>query len=127
MRVLILKISEPRHGVALSLKAANQFQISKVSLLALLRSLDIMRKIQRVNFENHLSVANELVKFLAINTEFDYLKMLQSQSDEFKTDISKLQKDVANIMKTQQTIANKTNQLKADASALSKRLKALKK
>ena len=127
MRVLILEIAEPRHGVALSLKAANQFQISKVTLLASLRSLDIMREIQRVNFENHPSVANELVKFLAVNTEFDSLKMLQDQSNEFKTDILKLQKDVVNIMKTQQTIANKTDQLKTEASVLSKRLKALEK
>ena len=87
MRVLILEIAEPRHGVALSLKAANQFQISKVTLLASLRSLDIMREIQRVNFENHPSVANELVKFLAVNTEFDSLKTLQSQSNDFKTGI----------------------------------------
>ena len=48
MRVLILEIAEPRHGVALSLKAENQTQISKVTLLASLQSLDLMREIQRL-------------------------------------------------------------------------------
>ena len=127
MKVLIFEIAEPRHGVALSLKAANQAQIAKVTLLASLRLLDIMREIQRVNFENHPVVANELVKFLAVNTEFDSLKNLQTQACDFKKDIDQLKKDVSNILKTQQTIANKTDQLKADASALAKRLKALEK
>lgn len=91
MRVLILEIAEPRHGVALSLKAANQNQIAKVTLLASLRSLDIMREIQRLNFENHPAVANELVKFLAVNTEFDSIKNLQ-------TDVAQIQKDVTHAL-----------------------------
>ena len=74
----MLEIAEPRHGVALSLKAANQTQIAKVTLLASLRSFDIMQEIQRLNFENHPVVANELVKFLAVNAEFDSIKTLQT-------------------------------------------------
>ena len=127
MRVLILEIAEPRHGVALSLKAANQTQISKVTLLASLRSLDLMREIQRFNFENHPSVSNELVKFLAVNTEFNSIRTLQIECYQVKTDVSQIRKEFANILKTQQTIANKTDQLKSDAAVLTKRVKALEK
>ena len=73
-RVLILKISEPRHGVAMTLKAANNAQIGHVTLVALLKSLDIMREIQKLNFENHAVVSNELVKFLAVNTELQSIQ-----------------------------------------------------
>ena len=127
MRVLILEIAEPRHGVALSLKAANQNQIAKVTLLASLRSLDIMREIQRLNFENHPAVANELVKFLAVNTEFDSIKNLQTDVAQIQKDVTHALRKISNILKTQQTIANKTDQLKNDAAALVKRVKALEK
>ena len=127
MRVLILEIAEPRHGVALSLKAANQNKIAKVTLLASLRSLDIMREIQRLNFENHPAVANELVKFLAVNTEFDSIKNLQTDVAQIQKDVTHALREISNILKTQQTIANKTDQLKNDAAALVKRVKALEK
>ena len=127
MRVLLLEVSEPRHGVAFSLKAANQVQISKVTLLASLRSLNIMREIQRLNFENHPSVSNELVKCMAVNTEFDSIKTLQAQMIEIKTDITQMKKEISNVLKAQQTIGNKADQLKSEAASLSKIVKALEK
>ena len=44
-RVLILKVAEPRHGVAMLLKASNNAQIARVTLLASLKSLDVMKEI----------------------------------------------------------------------------------
>ena len=78
MKILIFEISEPHHGVSMTLKAVDQLQISQVTLLDTLRSLDIMREIQRLNVENHSSVANKLVKFLAVNTEFQSIMDLQT-------------------------------------------------
>ena len=77
-RVLILKIAEPRHSVAMILKAANNAQIGRVTLLASLKSLDEMRATQKLNFENHPAVSNELAKFLAVNTEFQSIKYLET-------------------------------------------------
>ena len=67
MKVLILEVAKKRHRVSIALKAVNQAQIGRVTLLAILRSLDVMRQIQDLNFSNHPSVANKLVKFLAVN------------------------------------------------------------
>ena len=86
-----------------------------------------MRDIQRLNFENHPAVSNELVKFLAVNTEFDSIKTLQTQMTEIKVDITQMKKDISNIAKSQETIGNKTDQLKSEAAFLSKRVKALEK
>ena len=86
-----------------------------------------MREIQRLNFENHPSVSNELVKFLAVNTEFDSIKTLQAQMTEIKTDINQMKKEISNILKAQQTIGNKTDLLKSEAASLSQRVKALEK
>ena len=86
-----------------------------------------MREIQRLNFENHPAVANELVKFLAINTEFDSIKNLQTDVAQIQKDVTHALREISNILKTQQTIANKTDQLKNDAAALVKRVKALEK
>ena len=127
MTVLILKIAEPCHGVAMSLKAANQKQIAQVTMLASLWSLDIMRNIQRLNFEDYPAVANELVKFLAVNTEFESIKDLQTLKATMKSDIDLMKKDLANFIKAQSTMANKLDQFKAEHTSLMKRVKALEK
>ena len=126
-RVLILKIAEPRHGVAMLLKASNNAQIGRVTLLASLKSLDLMREIQRLNFENHPTVSNELVKFLSVNTEFQSIKDLQTSTSTLVTEMAALKKEVANLVKGQHTNSNKLDQLKAEAAALVKRVKALEK
>ena len=57
-RVLIMKVAKPRHGVAMLLQASNHSQIGRVTLLASLKSLDVMKAIQRLQYENHSSVSN---------------------------------------------------------------------
>ena len=57
-RVLIMKVAKPRHGVAMLLQASNNSQIGRVTLLASLKSLDVMKSIQRLQYENHSSVSN---------------------------------------------------------------------
>ena len=126
-RVLILKAAEPRHGVAMLLKASNNAQIGRVTLLALLKSLDVMREIQRLNYENHPTVSNELVKFLAVNMEFRSIKDLQTAVAGVQTDVSLIKKEITNLNKGHQTLSNKVDQVKADTSALIKRVKALEK
>ena len=51
-----------------------------------------MQEIQRLNFEDHPAVANELVKFLAVNTDFQSIKDLQATTLEIKTDLQNTKK-----------------------------------
>ena len=111
----------------MSLKAANQKQIAQVTMLASLRSLDIMRNIQRLNFEDYPAVANELVKFLAVNTEFESIKDLQTLTATMKSDIDSMKKNLTNFIKAQSAMANKLDQFKAEHTSLMKRVKALEK
>ena len=85
-----MEVSKKRHWVSMALKASNQAQITKVTMMAILCSLDIMRHIQDLNFSNHSTVAIELVKFLAVNTEFQLVNDLQSEVGNFKEDIATL-------------------------------------
>ena len=80
-----------------------------------------------MNYENHPTVSNELVKFLAVNTEFQSIKDLQTSLTTLESDVSSMKKDIVNLGKGLQTTSNKVDQLKADASALTKRVKALEK
>ena len=126
-RVLIIKIAEPRHRVAMTLKAANNAQIGRVTLLASLKSLDMMQEIQKLNFENHPEVSTELVKFLAVNTEFQSIQNLQNDVKTIQTDFSAIRKEISSLVKAQQTTSNKVDQLKSEASALAKKVKSLDK
>ena len=96
-------------------------------MLALLKSLDLMREIQRLNYENHPTVSNKLVKFLSVNTGFQSIKDLQTSTLTVLTEVVSLKKEIANLLKGQHTNSNKIDQLKAEASALVKRVKALEK
>ena len=100
MRILFLEAAKPRHQVCLSLRAADNQQTAKVILLATLRSLDVMQEIQRLNFINHPSVSNKLVKFLAVNTEFQSVINLQGITTSLTTDINQIKKDNAGQLKT---------------------------
>ena len=71
----------------MALKATNQVQIAKVTLVAILRLLGVMRNVQDLNFANHLAVANEIAKFLAVNTEFQSVKDLQSETTKLREDL----------------------------------------
>lgn len=126
-KVLIVEVFKPRQRVAMALKACNQIQIAQVSLLAIVRSLDVMRKVQDLNYTNHPAVANELVKFLAVNTEFQSIKDLQSDVTKYKEDVATLKREIAGVVKSNQTANNKFDQLKSEVSTLAKRVKALEK
>ena len=109
----------------MALKAANQSQIGRVTLLAILISLDVMRQIQDLNFSNHPTVANELVKFLAVNQEFQSVKDLQVLSTKIKDNVSTMRRKVTEFLKSQQTSNNKIDQLQKELAFLTKRFKAL--
>ena len=125
MRVIMLEVFKPRRSVAMSLKAANQAQIAKVTLLASLRSLDIMREIQDVGFTNHPIIANELVKFLAVNTEFQSVRDLQSVTGTLTNELNAVRKELGSLVKAHSTASNKHDALRSEITALTKRVKAL--
>ena len=94
-------------------------------MLALLKSLDVMREIQRLNYENHPTVSKKPVKFLAVNMEFQSIKDLQTAVAGVQTDVSLIKKEITNLKKGHQTLSNKVDQVKADRSALIERVQAL--
>ena len=122
MQVIALEVFKPRRSVAIALKAADQHQIAKVTLLALLRLLDIMREIQNIGFLNHPSIANELIKFLAVNTEFQLVKDLQSTTSTLTSDVATLKRELANLVKAHMTASNKHDALKNELMALARKV-----
>ena len=127
MRILFLEVAKPRHQVGMSLQASDQEQIAKVTLLATLRSLDIMQDIQKLNYINHPSVSKELVKFLSVNTEFQSVKDLKETSAEHNASINELKKEVAGSVRTLGTVGNKCKNVQKEVVALFKRVKDLEK
>ena len=110
----------------MALKAADQQQIAKVTLLATLRSLDIMREIQNVGFMNHPSIANELVKFLAVNTKFQSVKDLQTTTGSLTSEVTTLKRELANLVKAHMTTTNKQDAMRSELTALAKKINAKK-
>ena len=72
-------------------------------------------------------MANELVKFLAVNTEFQSVKDLQVNQVQLKDDFATMKREMVGVVKSNQTTNNKVDQLKTESAALSKRVKALEK
>ena len=58
-----------------------------------------MREIKKLNFSNHPVVAKELVKFLAVNTEFHSIKDLQGILNTLQSELVSVKKEITNTLK----------------------------
>ena len=58
-----------------------------------------MRKVHDLNYTNHPAVANKLVKFPAVNTEFQSVKDLQLDFLKFKEEMTVLKQEGAGVIK----------------------------
>lgn len=126
-RQLILKTFVPRHGILECLKTGDPFEIGKTIFWSSLQCLNIMSTIRELGFENDTSVSSELVKYLAINTEFDTIKKLAVENANLKEEMASLKKDLQSAIKTASTLANKVDNVKVQVDNQSKRLKTLEK
>ena len=126
-RQLILKVFVPKHGIPKDLNSGDPVEIGKTIFWTLLQCLDIMSSIRERGFENDVSVSSELVKYLAINTEFDTIKRLALENASLKEEINSLKKDLQSSIKTASTLANKVDNVKVQVDNQNKRLKAVEK
>ena len=122
---LIVKVYKPRHGVYETFKAGSPVDIGKAIFYSTLKCLDLMQAMVKIQFANDPAIANELVKFLSLNSEFDKVKQLQADNLELKNDLKSAQKDVKEAVKAVQTVSNKIDLYKSSMEALKKRINTL--
>ena len=118
---LIEKIYKPRIRISETFIAGQPREI----FFACLQSLDIMIKIREVGLANEPSISNELVKYLAMNTEFDTIVKLKEENTQLKSDISYPKREMRDVQKSANTIGNKSDNLKNSLETLTKRVKSL--
>ena len=84
-----------------------------------------MVEVTKIGFRDLLTVASELVKFLALNTGFDALEALTTQNEKLKTEVAELKKITTGTAKTLSTNDNKLNEQKSLIDGLTRRLAKL--
>lgn len=122
---VIKMITGPRVGVETTFQMGDINAIKRVSIYATLKSLDLMTSLQRIGFRNSPDILSELVRFLAVNSEYQSVQDLQEQVKTLIEGSRDLKKEAAAAAKGAATAANKVDQLKEQVTSLAKRLKAL--
>jgi len=118
-------IAKPRNVVHNSFKISNNLSVAKAISYANFRSLDLMAKIDVLEFKNSPVVTAELAKFLALNSSFEAVEKLQSSVTGITDNVSKALKEVTAASKTANTVGNTVDTLKGDLKGLIKRVKTL--
>ena len=122
---ILKEVSLPRVGVQKNFKAGKITQIKGTIFYSTLRSLDVMNTIRKVGLKNHPVVSSELVKFLAVNTEYQSIKDLQTLTTELKDSVKDVDKHATSSIKAASTASNRIDSLQDDLKALTARLKKL--
>ena len=118
---LIEKIYKPRIGVSENFVAGQPREIGKIIFYATLKSLDVMNKIRETGLANDPSISNELVKYLAMNTEFDTIVKLKEENIQLKNELSEAKKELREVLKSVNTIGNKSDNLKNNLESLTRK------
>jgi hypothetical protein len=108
-------------------EAGNAVKICQNIVWAVLKAHDVMAEYKRLSFKNHPSVATELVKFLAINTSFEAIEKLVTQTKVLECEVCEMKKQVAASVKPAASAANKADEVRKQGEALSKRVTKLEK
>jgi len=118
-------IAKPRNVVHNSFRISNNLSVAKSVSYAHFRSLDLMAKVEVLEFKNSPIVTAELAKFLALNSSFESVEKLQTLVGDMSDNINKAIKDSANAVKSANTIGNSVDVLKGDFKGVTKRIKTL--
>ena len=118
-------IAKPRNVVSNSFRISNNLSVAKAVSYANFRSLDLMAKIEVLDFKNSPIVTAELAKFLALNSSVESLEVLQRSTREMSDGVAKAIKDAASAIKSAGTVGNSVDGIKVEIKSLSKRLKTL--
>jgi hypothetical protein len=106
-------------------EAGNAVKICQKIVWAVLKAHDVMADYKRLSFKNHPSVATELVKFLAINTSFESIEKLVTQTKDLEAAVSELKRQVVAAVKKSDSSANKADEVKKQCDLLAKRVAKL--
>ena len=131
-RTLLTTIGEPRSGVIRAFKTKNPKSIKCFIFFASVWSLDVIEQIAHGGLKNSPVVANELVKFLAKNTNVDAIEQLQTDMRTLQAENKKLRESLHNLhlkidefTKTATSGLTRANEIKATIGKLDSRLKKL--
>jgi hypothetical protein len=117
------EVGTPRYGTQGSFQVGNSTQICQRIVWAVLKSHDVMGAFKRLNYKNHPSIANELVKFLAINTCFKAIEKLTTKTAYLELEIVDFKKQLGTSVKAAASAAaNKADEAKKQSDLLSKRV-----
>jgi hypothetical protein len=119
------EVGTTRQSAQGGFEAGNAVKICQNIVWAVLKAHDVMAEYKRLSFKNHPSVATELVKFLAINTSFESIDKLITQTKILETDVSELKKQVAAAAKKSDSSSNKSDQVQKQCDSLIKRIAKL--
>ena len=129
-RTLLIAIYEPRSGLSKAFRTRKPRQIKETIFRSTLKSLDIMTSLSKSGFLNSPIVANELIKFLAINTQVEAIERLTKELADLKRDNEKMRRDlkealdkVTECAKISNGANNKSDQAKSNYEGLAKRVK----
>lgn len=119
----------PRYSVQGAFQVCNSTQICQQIFWAVLKGLlkghNIMSGYKLLNFKNHPSIATELVKFLAINTNFKAIERLTIKTATLELGIKDSKKEVTPAVKATALAANKSDEMKKANESLSKQVQKL--
>lgn len=123
-RTLLMAISEPRSGLSKYFRTRKPRQIKETVFHSTLKSLEIMTDLSKSGFQNSPIVANEIVKFLAKNTQVEAIDGLTKELADMKRDHEKMKMDlkealdkVSESAKISNAANNKSDQNKTNYEA----------
>jgi hypothetical protein len=113
------EVGTTRQSAQGGFEAGNAVKICQNIVWAVLKAHDVMAEYKRLSFKNHPSVATELVKFLAINTSFESIEKLVTQTKALEAEVSELKKQVSAAVKSSASSSNKADEAESKAMASS--------
>jgi hypothetical protein len=119
------EVGTTRQSAQGGFEAGNLVKICQNIVWAVLKGHDVMSEYKRLSFKNHPSVATELVKFLAINTSFESIEKLVSQTKVLETKVNELKKQISAAVKSSASSSNKADEARKQSEALVKRIAKL--
>ena len=96
-KTLLTSIDKPRSGIVRSLRTKKPLLMKQSIFYSTIRSIDEMQKLSLGGLKNSPVVANELVKFLAKNTNVDAIDSLNTEVSNLREENKKLKSLVSEL------------------------------
>ena len=124
---LIVEVGRSKQGTLNSVEAGDAKSMAKVIFYSLLKSLDVMSKIQALDYRDSPVVSTELVRFLTLNTSVEAIDRLEEQYESLVENVKQITKDMVQASKAVSSVGNKGDELKRAVDSIRKRVEKLEK